>query len=241
MRIRALIAGAAVAAIATPVAFAATKEQGIDGAISPAKAGSTAKPRNATLSITLSTPAPPAGKQFATERAVVSLPKGLRYNGAKFPVCTPEKLQSGGPSACPAGSKVGSGDAEATALNGQINAKLTVTAFNASKGKKLLLLVQGSQPIQINSVIEGTLKSGKGGYGRILDVKLPPNLKSIAGAQPTLTRFHTKIRATRTVKGKKLGYVQSTSCPTGGWKFKADLTFTDGDTGTGTDVVRCSR
>lgn len=239
MKSRTIVAtGLALVVAGTPVALAATKDQKIDGTISPTKAGTKAKPRNASLSITLTTPAPPAGKQFATERAKISLPRGLKFNGAKFPECTAAKLQSGGPAACPSGSKIGSGSANATALNGQINAALTVTAFNASKGKKLLLLVRGSQPIQINSVIEGTLKSTtSASYGSILDVTLPANLKSIAGAQPTLTKFVTKISATR----NKVGYIQSTSCPSGGWKFKAALTFTDGDTGTGTDKVTCSK
>ncbi len=234
MRIPALIVATATL-VAAPVAIAATKDQGIDASVTSSKAGTAKKPRNVGINVVLTTPAPPAGKQFATQRAVLSLPKGLKFNGAKFPECTAAKLQSGGGAACPAGSKVGSGSANAVALNGKINAALTVTAYNAAKGKKLLLHVQGSQPIQINSILEGTLKTKSS--GATLDVPIPANLKSIAGAQPTLTRFATKIQATR----KGVGYVQSTSCPAGGWKFGANLSFTDGDTGADTDTVACKK
>ncbi|HYF24474.1 MAG TPA: hypothetical protein VD931_01905 [Baekduia sp.] len=239
---KALCAAVAIAAVAAPTAYAAVKDQGIDGAVSPTDAGTRTKPRNVTMTVTLTTPAPPAGKQFATDEAKISLPRGMRFNGSKFASCTAARLQDMGPSGCPAGSKVGSGSADAYALDGRIRQTLTVTAFNAAKGRKLLLLVRGTSPVQINSVIEATLKpTTSASYGYILDVKLPANLKSIAGAQPTLTKFVTRIRATKLVSGRKLGYVQSTSCPRGGWKFKADLRFTDGDTGVATDKVTCTR
>lgn len=241
MRKSALIAGAALAATGSSVAFA-QKQQGLDASMSPTVAGSTERPRNASLSIVLTTPAPPPGQQFATDRAVIRLPRGVRFNGARFPNCTAARLQASGPSGCPAASRVGSGSADAVALNGQINAALTITAFNARSGRGLLLHVTGAQPIQINSVIEGTLRRTSGStYGGVLDVPLPANLKNIAGAQPTLTRFAVRIRATRTVRGRRVGFVQTTGCPGGRWRFRADLTFTDGQTGRGTDSVRCRR
>jgi hypothetical protein len=234
-------AAALVAAVAVPVAIAASTTGTSHGTVltasaSPSKSGTKRKPKAVKIH-TLFTSQPPAQGQpaYATTRTIVHLPKGLIFNGAKFKECSADTLNASGPTACPTASKVGSGSAQGNALGQTEN--LTVTAFNGAKGKQLLLYVQGSSPLSINSTIVGTVKKDTGKYGYKLDVAIPANLQQpLTGVYATLTRFDTTIGA----KKGKLGYVESTKCSKKTWNWGADLTFTDGTSDQTTTTSSCS-
>jgi hypothetical protein len=236
-----LLAGAAaLAALGAVPAVAATTTGANHGTVltasaSPSKAGTKKKPKGVKIH-TLFTVKPPASGQsgFATSRTVVHLPKGIVFNYAKFKACSVNTLNSSGPAACPAGSKVGSGTAQGVALGQTEN--LTVTAFNGG-AKQLLLYVQGSAPLQINSTIVGTLKKDNGKYGYLLDVAIPANLQQpLSGVYATLTKFDTTIGA----KSGKANYAESVSCTKKTWNWGADLYFTDGTVDHTTTTSKCS-
>ncbi len=213
----------------------------------PTKSGTLKKPKSVKIHTLFTTMAPAEGQPgYATSRTVVHLPKGLKFNGAKFKACSLNALNANGPTACPTASKVGSGTAQGQALGQTEN--LTVTAFNGApktsgknkgkgSGKQLLLYVQGATPLAINSTIVGTVKSDTGKYGYKLDVAIPANLQQpLPNVFATLTKFDTNIG--KTTNG--VGYVESVSCSKKSRAWGADLTFTDGTTDKTTTTSKCS-
>jgi hypothetical protein len=137
---------------------------------------------------------------------------------------------------CPRNSKVGSGSATGTALG--LTENLTVTAYNGPAGNKLELLVDGTAPLQIHSVIEGKLQSDSGKFGKKLVVAIPDNLQQPApGAYATLTDFKTAVKGTGT---KKRPYIGLAGCTKRKLNFKSDFVFTDGTTSTATTTAKCS-
>src|SRR3954466_9235619 len=66
------------------------------------------------IRIVYKNPDDPNAAPSPQRRIVIELPRGTRVDGSAVPVCTASdaELQARGPSACPAGSRVGSGTAE---------------------------------------------------------------------------------------------------------------------------------
>jgi hypothetical protein len=229
---------AATALVAVPAAHAVNATQSMDVSVSKLEAGTKARPTNVLLSVKLRT-TPKDDQAFATKRTVVLLDKYLKFNPKFFKSCSKATLDSRGPTACPKGSKIGSGKAIGRALGQTEN--LTVTAFNGPGGNKIELYVQGSAPLQINSTIEGVLKNSSGRYGKKLDVTIPANLQQpLTGVYATLTYFETNIKGTVRHQGKRRGYVETIGCARK-WYFAATLTFTDNSSLSASDTVACAK
>lgn len=197
--------------------------------ISPSKAGTARKPKPAAIGVTISSPSP---EPATTETVSVSFGKGVTFNNKQFPTCSLKTISANkGLSKCPKGSIVGKGSARAIGfLSGtQVPETLSVTAVN-SPGDTLQLYVNGTNPLPIAAPITGKLVKASGKYGYKLNVTLPNELREvIPGTYAPLVYFHVDVKATTTVrKGNKtvrVPYVQTVSCPKGGWPFEADFTF----------------
>jgi hypothetical protein len=233
MRKVALLATTAVAAVGvTSPAWAVNADQGLDVSVSPTKAGTKKKPANVKIKVTTTTN-PKDATPFATRQAVIHFDKALVFNPKKFKTCSAAKVQQA-ESSCPKGSKVGSGSAVGTAIGQTSN--LSVTAFNGPNSRFLLHVVAAT-PLQIDAVIQASLKKDKGKYGYKLVVPIPENLQQpVPGVFATLKQFITSVKGT----SKGVPYVGLTSCPKSKkLSFKGDFTFTDGTTLHATDTVKC--
>jgi len=229
MRRIALLALVAFAAALIPAssAFAINSTQKFAASVSPAKAGTKKKPTGVTLKvrpyfddITADAAAP-----FATQFANVFFDKNLVFNGKSFPSCANLKVLNSA-SSCPSGAKVGKGTAAGSALGAVEN--LTVTIYNGPGGNKVELLVDGSSPLAIHSVIEGTLSKQTGQYGWLLKVPVPADLQQPAPSVfATLTNFDTTISASVKKKGKKIPYVGLTGCTNKKLNFGYTGQYTD--------------
>lgn len=229
----AVAASVAAVGIAVP-ASAINGEQGLAVQVSPSKHGTAKKPAAVKLKVTTTTKPAANDSPFATKQAVISFDKNLVFNGAKFKSCTAAAVQASEAS-CPAGSKVGSGTAQGSALG--ITQNLTVTAFNGPKGKSLLLHVTGSAPLAIDSVINATLKNASGKFGKKLVVPIPANLQQpVPGTFATLLSFITTVKA----KSGKTPYVGLKGCTKKKLNFKGDFTYTDGTSKSATATAKCS-
>ena len=114
-----------------------------------------------------------------------------------------------------------------------------MTAYNGPGGNKLELLVDGSTPLQIHSVIEGVLSSDSAPYGKKLSVHVPDGLQQPApGAYATLVQFDTTIN--KVLGSKKRPYVGINSCKTKKIAFGVDYMYTDGTTSDTTTTAACS-
>lgn len=233
-RIKLAVAAATITGLAAPSAVQAVNaEHQIKVTATPRKAGTKAKPKGTKLKVTLLT-TPKDDVPFATSAAIVAFDKNLVFSTSSFKSCSKTQVQSA-PQACPAGSKIGSGSAVASAL-GQTET-LTVQAFNGPGGT-LEMLVRGSSPLQIDSVIEGKLKNASGAFGKRLVVSIPQNLQTpVPNVYATLTDFTVTI-SNKTSKGKP--YVGIKGCTNRHLKFRSDLTYTDGTSKTANDTVACT-
>lgn len=201
--------------------------------ITPGKAGTAKKPKPASIGVTIQSPSP---EPATTQEVKLRFGKGVQFNNRLFPTCNLRDMQAAKSiSRCPKGSIVGRGTARAIGFIGtsQVPETLTVTAVN-SKNNTLLLWLNGVAPLPITDAIIGRLSKTSGRYAHRLDVTIPRQLREVLpGTYAPLVYFDVDVKATTTVrKGKgrkarkvKVSYVETTSCPSGGWPFEADFGF----------------
>ena len=216
---------AACLAVAATVAFAANNSVTYDSKLTPAhpkpKSG---KPANVGYEGILDVKTTDGTQPDSAPTTVIFFPKQLQNNAKKFPSpCKATDID--GKSSIPSKCKpalVGSGDATSFAgVPGQAPAlteQLSVVAYNAAKGKQLLLVLNqkpGEAVPIVNRVIIGTVGSASGQFGYKVTFKVPTDLQNVGGLQVALTHFDVKISKSKTtkVKGKKITYLQLKSCP----------------------------
>jgi hypothetical protein len=232
-----LPAALAALGVAAIPAFAVNADQGLSVSVSPSKAGTKAKPKGVRLKVTTTT-TPKDTTPFATTSATIFFDRNLQFYGKSFKSCSQAQVQQD-QTRCPAGSKVGTGSAQGIALGATEN--LTITAFNGPSGNKIELHVVGQQPLMIDSVIEGSLRTSSGAYGHKLVVPIPQGLQQPApNVYATLTQFVTAV-GSATVKSKGKPYVGLTGCTGGKLRFRGDFTYTDGTSKTATAVASCKK
>jgi len=214
------------------VAYATvTATQGLK-VVTKGKKGTKAKPRAITLSVTTTTKgsgATPDGT-FGTKQAVIHFDKHLKFNNRKFPTCSADIVAKDA-TQCPAGSKVGSGSADAQ-INPEpgLKANPTIEAYNGPGGRLFLKLIRGPQDvIDSSGVIPAKLRSDSGRYGSKLVVSIPAIFYYQLGLPITLQRFLTNVKGTVKVAGKSVPYIVSNGCTGGRYKFGGDFTYVQVD------------
>lgn len=202
------------------------------------KAGTKAKPKAVSLSVltgTHGTGATPDGT-FGTKLAVIHFDKNLKFNNARFPACKLDVVATDA-SKCPAGSKVGTGSADAKIepAPGPLAANPTIVAYNGPSNQLFLKLNKGAaDPVDSSGVIPAKLSKDTGKYGRKLTVTIPKAFYNNLGLRITLTRFLTTVKATY----KKTPYVTSIGCTRKKYNFGGDFTFIDGAGATNVEKVK---
>jgi hypothetical protein len=226
------------------VAFAIQGTQSVAVKTTNNRAGSTSKPRSVgNLTVTLDTQLVPGEPPWAATHAVVHFDKNLVFNTRGFGRCSVSQIRSDD-SKCPTGSKVGSGTANATVFSGGAQfaqVTPTITAYNGPpgpSGPRILLLLEERQ-FNVRDVMTGSLKADTGVYGRKLDVTIPAKLQNagLPGIVISLTHFQTRVG------GRRNGtpFVGLKGCSGGKLNYKADVTFTDATTKSGTSTAACRR
>jgi hypothetical protein len=230
------LAGALILSLGTAgLAHAVNSHQSVAVKLAQSKAGTAAKPKSVgKLTVDMTVVLDPSDPSFATRSAVIHFDKGLVFNSAKFPGCSEAQVLHGD-AAC-AKAKIGSGKAAGLAVGQRED--MTVTAYNATGGKAVLLHVTGRQPLNIDSVIVGRLKPDSGAFGRKLVVAIPANLQQpLTGLYATLTSFLTSVGGS----AKGTPYVALKACSGGKLKFKGDFVFTDGSKQSPTSTAACTK
>jgi hypothetical protein len=220
--------GALVCAVAATTAFALTNNT-VNYTVKAKKKGKASKKKPAPLSYEgILDVGTSDGKQpNVAPTTKLYFPKQIVQMAKYFPSCNAKAIdgQSSVPASCKK-AKIGSGTARASGgapgqpINPATTENLTVTAYNGAKGKQLLLVVNGSSPLQIsNRVIVGKLGPGGGKFGYTVTFTVPADLQFQLGLQVALTHFDVKISPkthTAKVKGKKkkVSYLMATKCGT---------------------------
>jgi hypothetical protein len=173
----------------------------------------------------------PEGDVAATlKKVVLKFTYGAHLNGSKFPSCSADQIRNH--KACPKGSIIGTG--KALGRVGAVNPALeniNVTLYNGPKGKSITFRIVGEQPAPIDVPFDAPLTTFKSGtYNYQVDVTVPDILQQVAGLPISLDFFNVKVGATRKVKGKKVGYIETLICPPKALvPIQGDFTFVDAD------------
>ena len=244
--------------LVTQVAFGAVTST-LEVVPRPNKASTKKKVRPITLEINVATNDPAATQPPPLKRVVIRFNKGGQFNGKLFPKCSFSKLQAQGPSACPKGSKVGSGTATASAkpIIDLVNAKVTV--YNGEpKGGVPTVLLYNVPDISSPIVVQGTVAKkgavscagGKGQCDYVLtfDVPLIPTLPNAPPASVLSVKTKTSqvfIKKKKKVKGKrrtvKIPYIGAPKECKGNWVADLNITFQDGQTSTSEASLPCKK
>ncbi len=202
---------------------------------SPKDAGTATNPKPARLKLLVKNN---AASKTTMDTLDLYLPKTWKVNGKGLPACDHIKLATErNPSACPRGSKAGTGAANAVLGPYAANPsplKFKVTVFNGTKKQLLFLLQQTNGSVE--TALKGIVKKASGKYGTRISIKVPdgkgeyaqfPNIQQPApGVYSALQDLSANIYLK---KGSK-SLLSSTGCSGGKYPFKATLRYSDNPT-----------
>ncbi|MEU6642122.1 hypothetical protein ABZ863_06185 [Saccharomonospora sp. NPDC046836] len=148
-------------------------------------------------------------KPAAASQFVFLFDESIRFNPERFPTCEREQFEAGGPDACPAGSRVGSGTAR---VYPDTTAEVAVFNTRYASGMRGVLITIPAT----GGVLENTFEPVTGLYRKdyrwasdeLLPSALPP------GERTATTRFQVSFGATFTdARGRTHSFVESVARP----------------------------
>jgi hypothetical protein len=231
---RAVAAAAAIAVAASTAAVAQSSTEFKVGGSVTVTGGTKAKPKPGGLSFTFDV-SDPSGNQTPPVQTYTIMYEGGRINTGILPACkavTLNAMASPDPSSCPSGSKIGSG--KLTALIGSAGqptstaspCSASLSLYAAGKGHATLFVSSklGECPVALSQAIDMQYMT-KGAFAG-LKFTVPDLLRHQVGLDITVTHADVSLsKIVKTVKGKKVGYVESTGCKDG--QRDIVVTFTD--------------
>jgi hypothetical protein len=185
--------------------------------VKPKKAGTKKHPKNSSIHLLVVN----NDTKRTLSKITITMPKTLKISGKGFKTCSKATLDdtNKGPRACPKGSKVGRGSADA--LVGVTHPSPTpihfvVTAYVGGKNKMNFYLHSTTPGLAVNVTAPGRV------VGRKLIVTVPE-----AAQKPAPLTYAGLVRFETTLKGKAKRHllIASTGCKGGKDKFTAALTF----------------
>lgn len=251
----------AVTAVAVPVAMAATQVNvyRVEGSIKGGKGATKAKPKPVAVAFNYFT-SEQSNLRPSPVKAYSVLLGGVKANNTAFPGCDVKKLNAASNTKdfaiCPKKSIVGHGEIlNSVGQPDNLNDKslycfLTLTLINGIKKNQILLYVHGVQqngslPVEktcvtpVGQAIDAKLV--KKSTGTAIEFTVSENLLHPSGLDNAITKVQSTIKKVTTkVKGKKVGYLESTNCKS---TQRIDVTFTqesDGSKKTAGTVVPCT-
>jgi hypothetical protein len=195
--------------------------------------------------------APGSGARNALTAVELSYPAalGIGTSGLGLASCSTAVLETRGPAACPANSRMGYGSALVEIpIGGEVvreTAAVALLAGPSSNGSlQLLVCVTGESPVAARIVLSAELLPGR------LEISVPP-VQTLPGApyvalvrlRATLgghLTYYERVRG-RTVAYRPRGIGLPRVCPRNGFRFAAALSFLDGSRSRATATVPCPR
>lgn len=185
---------------------------------------------------------------------------GIAASGLGLENCMLSRLEALGPEGCPSNARMGRGIATAQIPIGGAteveSAQIEVFSAPVQDGRlALLVYADARHPVAAELVFPAMILPASAPYGENIDTSLPlvPSLPE--GPDVAVTSFHTTIGNTpgpdhfvyyKSVGDQRVAYspnglILPSSCPRGGFPFKADLSFQDHTTATARTTVPCPR
>jgi hypothetical protein len=246
------------ALIAAAIALAAPTTT-LEVKASPSKASKSKKKLRAirlTINTTFADPA--AAQPPPLRKVVIRFNEGGTYNGKLFPKCKFSAVQAQGPSACPKGSKIGTGTATASAkpVIDLVNAKVTIYNGEPKGGNPTVILYNVpdiSSPIAVQGTVakKSAVSCGDGGrcdYVLTFDVPDIPTLPGQPNASVLTVKTTTSnvfVKKKKRVRGKrrtvKIPLIGAPTKCKGKWVADSTVTFADGTTATAKTSTSCKK
>lgn len=180
----------------------------------PSKAGTKRHPRGVTINATAKIDVEPGFEPPIVTGVDVLIGKGLTWNADDYVKCAKPVLDRKGPKGCPRKSIMGS--AKATARADTVLTTADVVLINAG-WKRTFAYTTLYNPafVQETIVVKRTKMSGKWAHRESFQV--PENLQIVAGVPIQVTAAKLRVGG----KSYARDYIVSTSCPKGGWRYRA--------------------
>lgn len=180
----------------------------------PSKAGTKRHPRGVTLNATVKIDVEPGFEPPIVTGADVLVGKGLVWNADDYVKCAKPVLDRKGPGGCPKKSIMGS--AKATARADTVLTTAGVVLINGGWRRTFAYTTLYNPAfVQETIVVKRTKMSGKWGHRE--SFRVPENLQIVAGVPIQVTAAQLRVGG----KPYARDYIVSTSCPKGGWKYRA--------------------
>jgi hypothetical protein len=176
----------------------------VTASVSPAKAGTKSKPKYSTLKLSVKN-----NKTDATVDSItVNIAKNVKLDGDGFVYCTAATLNTTGKTGCKAGSKAGSGTANAVVGPGRAPIKFTVDVYVGSKSSVIFYVQQVGGTVR--KALTGKISRASGKFGQKIVIKIDQDLQ-----EPAPGVFSSLVDLNTTVKAKRgRNYLVSTNgCP----------------------------
>ncbi len=185
----------------------------------------------------------PAGSRYQLQRVDVRFPNGVgKPNGNLFPQCSVATLVRAHNrlSACPPGSKIGSGRATGTAVDLGVTSSGVLTLFNGPGGRSITFNVNITTPALINDTYQAPLRKTSGRYGYLLGSPIPTDLQNILDGPIIVRHIDVTSGITKVIRGVRRGYIEAFKCPRSGKApVHADFFFSQGATSSADANIAC--
>jgi hypothetical protein len=216
-----IIGGSLVGALTLALTTTALAQTTMDASVglSPAKAGTSKKPKPVTFRLGIEGGTETGTGQPDTSTSIrVQLAKGIKWNGKAWPRskrCSVSQANAQGSfSVCPKGSRIGSGHVTALGGNGSVVEEIDLDAFVTTSGG-LGTFLTATAPLPIAAMLEGKVS------GQNINIGIPINIQEPVTGVPTGIRtLNFTLNGKVKVKGKTRGVLESTACSGGRWTTK---------------------
>jgi hypothetical protein len=205
--------------------------------VSPSKAGTKKKPKNAKVTTFVKNNVP----DTTAAKIEIDFPSTVKISGKGLTQCKLSAIQAGGKSACPSKSKAGTGIAHAVVGPQRVPLNFNVTAFVG--GNNLVIFYIEQQGGTVTKALEGKISSASGKYKQKLVITIPADLQQPA---PGLYAALVDLQSSLQLKKGKHYLVSTTGCKKKKHQFGAKLTFAPNPapppkpTATGSSTAKCS-
>lgn len=205
---------------------------------SPNKAGTPEHPRGMAIRATARLTYPPNMDPPIVTAVEIRSSPGLDWHGERFVKCAKATLDRKGPAGCPKESIMGT--ATATGRADTVDARVDVTFVNGGL-KTTYAYATLNRPARVReTLVIHTTRLRSGPWGHVESVKIPRSLQIVAGIPLAIDRISLNIGG----KSYAKGYIASTACPDGGWKYQVVAHTTAGGQAAenvGTGRIACTR
>lgn len=211
-----VVAVSVIAACALTTAGAEATDLGATVTVVPKNGGTPRHPQGHKITAKVDIIVPDGAARPTVTGLEIWYGRGIEFHRDDVPTCSPKTLGEGGPDACPAASRVGSGTGPAIEPPDLVTPSPKLQFFNAPGGK-MIAYATLQRPARVRGILSDTVVAGARGLWPYRDAwTFPSVLQVVAGIPITPETLRFSFGYTQAAKN----YISSTMCPKGGWAWR---------------------